>query len=81
MVEMPWRLRRFATGLPKLDWPKSIAASLRFRGLTEIGGNGSVLPSINFERPFFVDPETSRCSEWRDGRSRLRRVTGLNATG
>jgi hypothetical protein len=55
-----------------------MAASLRFSGLTEIAGNGSVFTSINFERPFFVDPDTSRCSEWREGRSRLRRVAGLN---
>lgn len=58
-----------------------MSASLRLSGLTEIEGNGSLLTSMNFESPFFVDPETSRCNEWREGRSRLPRVVGLNATG
>jgi hypothetical protein len=76
---MPWRLRRFATGLPKLVWSRLMAASLRLSGLTEIEGNDSLLTSMNFETPVFVDPETSRCIEWRDGRSRFARVAGLNA--
>ncbi|KAL2126022.1 hypothetical protein VTI74DRAFT_1931 [Chaetomium olivicolor] len=58
-----------------------MVASLRFSGLTEIDGNGSPLFSMNFEMPFFEEPETSRCIEWRVGRSRLRRVGGLNEMG
>jgi hypothetical protein len=37
--------------------------------------------SRNLEIPFLVDPEMSRCIEWRNGRSRLRRDAGLNAMG
>lgn len=79
-AEMPWMLRRFATGLPKLAWPRLIVASLRFSGLTEIAGNGSLLDSRNLDTPAFEDdPETSTCTEWREGRSRSRRVAGLSA--
>lgn len=58
-----------------------MSASLRLSGLTEMEGNGSLLTSMNFETPFFVEPETSRCNEWREDRSRFPRVAGLNATG
>jgi len=78
-LEPPWRLRRFATGLPMFDSSTDIA-SLRFIGLTEIDVKESVLFPRNLEIPFLEDPETSRCIEWRDGFSRLRRDTGLSAS-
>jgi hypothetical protein len=79
--ETPWRLRRFATGLPKLGSSSSTAiASLRFIGLTEIDGKESRLPPMSLDKPFFEDPDKSRCMEWRDGFSRLRRDIGLSAS-
>ena len=66
-LEIPCRLRRFATGLPRLVWSTLILASLRLSGLIEIAGNGSVFASINLDKPFLDEPETSRCIEWRVG--------------
>jgi len=73
----PWRLRRFATGLPALDW-STLMASVRFSGLMEMVAKESALPLANFVTPVLGEPEPSKSGiEWRDCFSRCLRVTEL----
>ena len=72
-LDMPWRLRRFATGLPKLAWPKSMIASVRFSGLEVDVGTTSPRTSGNLVGVVLEAPERSRCILCLDGFSMLTR--------
>lgn len=76
-LDIPCSERRLATGLPRLAWSRFMVASFLFSGLTVLEGNASVASS-NLEMLLFDDPETSRCSEWRDDLSGWRREAGLD---
>ena len=73
-LEIPCKLRRFATGLPWLGWSRFMVASLRFNAPVVETMQDSLLLSSAFRNEYWeAAPDTSRCTLWRAVFSRFLR--------